>query len=188
VNSNGIYIVTVNYANGCSTADTVVVTQYGQPFANFSSSPFGSAFLGTTTYFTDQSAVTPGSITSWFWDFGDNDSLNSISILQNPSHIYAATGSYVVTLIVQTENGCRDTIRHDYIIISELEVPNVFTPNGDGKNDLLEFRNIEYFPNTGLTVYNRGEVRSIAAQIITTTGMGEDIRMESIIIFLKARI
>ncbi|MCW3070518.1 MAG: hypothetical protein JWO44_408 [Bacteroidetes bacterium] len=153
VNSNGTYIVTVNYSNGCSTADTVTVTQYGQPVAAFTSSPSGSAFLGTVTQFTDQSHVAPGSIVSWYWNFGDT--ATSFSLLQNPSHMFPANGIYHVTLAVQSNNGCWDTIQHDYVIISELEVPNVFTPNNDGKNDFLAFRNIEYFPNTALTVYNR---------------------------------
>jgi gliding motility-associated-like protein len=153
VNSNGTYIVTVSYSNGCSTADTVTVTQYGQPVANFTTTPSGTAFLGSTTYFTDLSQVIPGSIVSWYWNFGD--SATSVSYLQNPSHVYGANGLYHVILVVQSNNGCWDTISHDYTIISELEVPNVFTPNNDGKNDFLAFRNIEYFPNTALTVYNR---------------------------------
>jgi gliding motility-associated-like protein len=151
VNSNGTYIVTVNYSNGCSTADTVTVTQYGQPVADFSASPPGFAYLGTTTQFTSLSHVAPGTIANSIWNFGDSTS----SILPSPAHIFHANGVYHVTLAVQSNNGCWDTITHDYVIISDLQVPNVFTPNNDGKNDFLEFKNIEFFPNTGLTVYNR---------------------------------
>jgi gliding motility-associated-like protein len=37
----------------------------------------------------------------------------------------------------------------------EITVPNVFTPNGDGFNDVLKFTNLEYHINSRLVVYNR---------------------------------
>jgi gliding motility-associated-like protein len=151
--NSGNYSVTVSYANGCSTADTVTVSLYAEPHAGYTMTPADVTFLGNTTSFTDASGVTPGSITNWYWNFGD--STGSVSLLQNPTHLYGQTGVYHVTHAIQSNNGCWDTIRFDCHVISDLEVPNVFTPNGDGKNDFLEFRNIEYFPNTGITVFNR---------------------------------
>ncbi|HET6989728.1 MAG TPA: PKD domain-containing protein, partial [Bacteroidia bacterium] len=55
-----------------------------------------------TVQFTDQSFSSNGNITSWLWDFGDGN----FSTLQNPSHIFTATGTYNVTLTVTTSNGC----------------------------------------------------------------------------------
>lgn len=62
---------------------------------------------GTPVCFTDKSTTTAGTtITSWFWNFGDANS----SFLQNPCHIYAAPGTYVVTLtITGTGTGCTST-------------------------------------------------------------------------------
>ncbi len=52
---------------------------------------------GCSVYFTDYSGVGAGTtITSWFWDFGDGNT----STLQNPSHTYAAAGSYNVCLYI----------------------------------------------------------------------------------------
>ncbi len=48
--------------------------------------------VGTSVNFVNES--TGG--TSYFWDFGDG----SISTAENPSHAYAATGTYTVKLIV----------------------------------------------------------------------------------------
>jgi hypothetical protein len=48
--------------------------------------------------FTDTSNPTPA---SWAWDFGDPSSgANNTSTLQNPTHIFAAAGTYTVTLTV----------------------------------------------------------------------------------------
>ncbi len=52
--------------------------------------------------FTDQSRNV---VTSWLWNFGDN----TTSTLQNPSHTYAATGTYTVTLTASSANGSNQT-------------------------------------------------------------------------------
>ena len=49
---------------------------------------------GLTATFTDTSTDGDGVINSWSWSFGDGGS----SVEQNPSHTYAASGSYTVTL------------------------------------------------------------------------------------------
>jgi gliding motility-associated-like protein len=151
--TTGMYHVTVSYPNGCSDADTVLISQYGQPNAGYAVSPAGATFLGNVTNFSDNSNVSGGIITGWYWNFGD--STGSVSSQQNPSHLYGGNGIFHIVHAVQSNNGCWDTLRFDYSVISELVAPNVITPNGDGKNDLLEFKNIEYFPNTSLTIFNR---------------------------------
>ena len=45
--------------------------------------------------------TTSGAVTSWLWTFGDGDT----SALQNPSHTYAAPGTYTVTLFATTASG-----------------------------------------------------------------------------------
>lgn len=154
VNSTGDVIVTINYTNGCSTADTVSIIQFSSPTAEFTSSPLGVSNPSTTVNFSDLSSVpSPATITTWVWNFGD--SIGVFYTTQNPTHVYNLNGTYVVTLAVQSSNGCWDTIRHEYTIVSNIEAPNVFTPNNDGKNDLLIFKNLEFFPNSSLTVFNR---------------------------------
>lgn len=60
--------------------------------------------------FTDLSTVLPaGSISNWFWDFGDGNS----STAQNPVHTYASSGVYQVCLTIQGINGsgpCPDDV------------------------------------------------------------------------------
>ncbi|MFO7879663.1 MAG: gliding motility-associated C-terminal domain-containing protein, partial [Bacteroidales bacterium] len=65
-------------------------------------------------------------------------------------------GNYDIT--VQDSRGCE----HDLETISLMDVPeeclripNAFTPNGDGNNDTWIIENLEIFPNSVVTVYNR---------------------------------
>ena len=54
-----------------------------------------------SVYFTDYSGTSTGTvITNWYWTFGDG----STSTLQNPVHVYTASGSYEVCLIVYGKN------------------------------------------------------------------------------------
>lgn len=82
------------------------------------------------------------------------------------THTYLNTSdvemSYDVMLIVTDAFGCIDTAQISVIVdpLSELIIPNVFTPNGDGINDLftlqskaLSFVRAELFNTWGLKLY-----------------------------------
>ncbi len=73
--------------------------------------------------FTDQSTDSDGSVVSWSWTFGDGGS----STLQNPSHTYACSGDYAVTLRV-TDDGGRSGIDSQTVSVSSSTGP----PGGPG--------------------------------------------------------
>jgi len=61
-------------------------------------------------------------ISSYQWNFGDN----SISLLDNPSHLYDQNGVYSVNLIVIDEFGCTDTLFAPNYIATHKPVPDFF--------------------------------------------------------------
>src|SRR5207244_12934939 len=58
---------------------------------------FTPSCTGLTCTFTDQSSDPDGTVASWSWNFGDGQTATQ----RNPSHTYAAGGSYTVTLTVK---------------------------------------------------------------------------------------
>jgi gliding motility-associated-like protein len=98
--------------------------------------------------------------TTYKWEFGDD----SVSNLKDPPpHIYYRPGEYSVLLTIESDLHCIDSIRSENIVVdpSELHIPNVFTPDGDGINDFfivesksLRTINVEVFSRSGLRVYN----------------------------------
>jgi PKD repeat protein len=67
-----------------------------------------------TADFTDQSTDSDGIVEAWSWDFGDGNT----STAQNPSHTYAADGTYPVTLTVTDDDGATDFVDKDVTVSS----------------------------------------------------------------------
>lgn len=140
INTTGKYWLTVKSVNNCTATDTIYVNVAGTaPTGNFT---FSKTCLKNTTEFIDLSSAPPGeSLAVWNWNFGDSNT----STLQNPTHVYADTGKYVVQLKVTTLAGCSFEVARviniyplpkiNYTVTSLCEDRNTFftgqfTPNG----------------------------------------------------------
>jgi gliding motility-associated-like protein len=112
----GIYNVTltVTSTNGCTDTTVASVTVSSDPLAGFTST--ANCFVDSVV-FSDTSFVNIGSISNWDWDFGDGNS----DTIQNPINFYPGPGSYDVTLIVTSSDGCVDSI-----VIATSVNPNPF--------------------------------------------------------------
>jgi gliding motility-associated-like protein len=128
VDTAGVWTVTASNQCGAATASATVtlhnITAHFRPniYVGYAPQPVS---------FVDSSSATA---VSWSWNFGDGSTATG----QNPTHTFAGAGAFVVTETVTDINGCTATYKVS-VDIKELpswiDVPNVFTPNGDGAND-----------------------------------------------------
>ncbi|MBX3253681.1 MAG: PKD domain-containing protein [Chitinophagaceae bacterium] len=109
-NLPGTYWVSV-VKDGCEARDTIVVHSKPSVHAEFSYAQT-SFCVPYSVKFTDMSAINCGSLSTYIWDFGDGTVITRTpptTAQKNPTHNYAATGSYAVSLIVANNNGKSDT-------------------------------------------------------------------------------
>ncbi|MCB9188603.1 MAG: choice-of-anchor L domain-containing protein [Flavobacteriales bacterium] len=141
----------------CNIADTAyfnVTLEQAEVFSaelNFTPPP---ACGGETALV--EAAFTGSGADSIVWDMGNGDTFNSNTI----SYVYTEPGTYVVSMtaydqVCNNVETISDTVIFIGEVISEAVVPNVFTPNGDGENDLLKILGIDPTAGFHMVIYNR---------------------------------
>ncbi len=139
--------------DGCNNTatSTTQVAIYPTPVAIFTAAP-NPVLAGEYVAFVDSSTLA----TAWYWTFGDGGT----STAPFPYYQYNVAGNYITTLWVTNKSGCRDSAIDTIHVIELIYVPNVFTPNNDGTNDVfhvtassLKTYNIEIFNRWGQRVF-----------------------------------
>ena len=130
---NTIYTVTGTDANGCVNTATVSVDVLPNPTASFTANPpSGSSPLSVV--FVNNSL----NGTTFTWDFGNGDS-DATGTPIDVSSTYTDPGEYIVVLVV--DNGLCSSTSSVIVTVEDLplsfNLPNVFTPNEDGSNDIF---------------------------------------------------
>lgn len=94
----------VTNSNGCNDTVSISVSVFDKPLADFNSAN-SCPNNQVTVAFTDASTSSEA-INYWFYDFGGQGSAAMADVSQQ----FASGGTYTITHIVSTVNGCSDTI------------------------------------------------------------------------------
>lgn len=139
---------------GCTSSRTAVqLTVSPIPTAAFMSNPDTSIRLNIPQSEVQFVNLSNGAF-SYLWEFGDGAS----STFFSPTHQFSDIGNYTVSLIATNTDGCSDTASLGTFEVFDYEgfnVPNGFSPNGDGDNDTWVIDDIYFYPNNKVWVYNR---------------------------------
>jgi gliding motility-associated-like protein len=128
-----------------ATSNTITMTVYSKPAVSL---PPDTVIEGHTSIRLDPAVS--GSVTSWQWSpatwLNDPGSLDPVA---------SPIGDITYQLTVTNSLGCTATAKETVSVFYELSMPNAFTPNGDGRNDLYRIPpsvpvNIRLF-----AIYNR---------------------------------
>ncbi len=147
------YTVTVTDAYGCSGTASVVVNP--SPAADFAISQAeleienGFAVANFTNLSQDADI--------WAWNFGDFNATGNQSSEMSPSYSYTHSGIYTVWLVVSTVENCKDSISRVVTVTTPFEfyIPNAFTPNINGLNEVFAPTGVGVSPNNyEMSIYN----------------------------------
>ena len=96
-----------------------------RPVAQFSATPQSGA-KNLVVQFVDESDPGSSPIIAWAWDFGDGNT----STAPNPIHTYTVSGSYTVSLSVQTSYGLSLETKTGYIVVTDPIGPSADFTSG----------------------------------------------------------
>jgi len=148
VSAPGIYTVIANNPRGCEKSITFTVSAYPLPATEFSFLP---DVLDRKNYFLD--FIIPSQTDVMYsWMMGDGSSYGPGSTIHHDYNLSNDSLFYLITLVATDAHNCTDT-SIKYVDVIPF-IPNVFTPDGDGINDVFmpDF-DLEIVDRNGMKIY-----------------------------------
>ncbi len=107
------------------------------------------------------------------WNFGDS----TYSQEENPTKVFDMVREYDVWLKYTTSDECVDSVTMKIDIKPvDLIIPNVFTPNGDGTNDLFVIEELENYIRSEIHIFNRYGKKVFSSNDYQSNWDGDNVR------------
>ncbi len=156
VGSYTVSATTTDPVSGCSASyvSPAVITVTPRPVALFSVQEGTLVTQGSTIHLINNST----NAVSYIWQLCNTSSYTT----SNVTTTAADTGKCCISLLVSSSSGCHDTVTNCIEILNNatINIPNVFTPNNDAKNDLFSIKtsgikslNCSIFDRWGIKMY-----------------------------------
>jgi gliding motility-associated-like protein len=167
----GVYTVTLTVHNTI-TGNSVskVITVRKNPNALIQVGRYPTYTVNDTIYFSDKKILHKSVSIIDSLDYTYNWIIDLDTLLDTTSHIthnYENSGIYICNLEVIAFAGCSDTVSSIFVINEKVSISNIFTPNGDGQNDLFIIKSdgktvneLTIFSRYGTVVYNQKSTKN----------------------------
>lgn len=147
VNKPGLYTVTGRNQTNCTNTLSVNVRENPLPLVDFSLSDYKVDSRNNSVTVTAKG----DSDLNYLWDMGDGTT-ETAPTFKHYYNIDNTKNEYIITLTGINHQGCSNTKTIKLNV--EIFIPNIFSPNRDGINDIfMPGVNLEVFNRNGMTLY-----------------------------------
>ena len=139
-------------SDGCEKKDSVYIGELPDPEFHFEVNPNWIEEGNTTIRLT---GVEPNLGSTWYWNPGDHSAELVGQQLEYTYELDQVEEAFMVNVLAVDKYGCRFEGEAPVYAWKEFWMPNAFTPNDDGTNDVFRFFGGRYVTEFSYTIFNR---------------------------------
>lgn len=153
-NTTTTLVLTVNGQCANPAQDTVVISNFVNDLSIAILDSSTACANSEVTLTAKASGGYPDYNYGWFLEGSSNSISNTATVtFTNPG----SQGAYTIAVYVNDSCGYNAGAYETIIVLPpcNVEIPNVITPNGDNSNEFFKIKNIQFHPNTRVTIFDR---------------------------------